>query len=118
MEEETALLLQAQPLHTFKLQPYDIRISVGSDDEIIFQSTLVAVVDHIHTGIDLCVVDLAYMRYACEPLARIVAKKVVALSRLFLQACHLNIGIGTDKLHTDDIIHSGIGIFQCRPLKG
>ena len=54
---------------------------------------LVAVVDQVHTGVNILDSHLGVRRNIRAPLLRVVADEVVALARQFLRAFHSGVGV-------------------------
>ena len=81
--------IERQFLCAFETQRDETRISAGSNDEVMFQLALVAVVHQIHTGIDGVIFHLGVRRHIRAPLLRVVADEVVGLARQLVKSCEL-----------------------------
>ncbi len=64
-------------------------IRSGCQNKIILQFPLVAVIDEIHTWIDIPVQNPGIGRNVGKPLVGIISKEIVRLARKFVQAHNL-----------------------------
>src|ERR1043165_8736260 len=76
-------------------------ISVRSNDEIVFQLLLVAIVDEIDPGIHVIDSDIRKHRESSAPLRRIAADQVIDFAGKGCIATNRSVGIGADELHPD-----------------
>ena len=68
VQDEIALLIERELICALKTQPDGGGISTGSNDEVVLQLLLVAVVNQVHTGIDLPVLHTAVAGNVGAPL--------------------------------------------------
>ena len=80
----------------------DLRgIGAGRHDEVVFELALIAVVDQINPGIDVCVGDLLVRRNVRAPLRRISPDDVIDDARKLVEPDHLSLRIGALEGHPD-----------------
>ena len=84
------------------LEDHSDRAGVGTwgDDEIVFHLLMVSVVDEIHPGIHVAVLDPAVGGDVGVPGSGMFANEVVALSGQRFQSDYLRAGIGSQESHT------------------
>src|SRR5205807_2460270 len=75
-------------------------IGSRSDDKVIFELLLVAVVDEIDAGVDILVRDLPVIGDTGVPLTRIVADKVVACASKLVLANGRRLRVGSLQSHS------------------
>ena len=56
-------------------------VGAGSDAEVVFELSLIAVINQVDTGINRLILDAGKLRNVTMPLGRIVANEVAALAR-------------------------------------
>ena len=60
------------------------RVGARANNKVIFQLTLIAVVNQVHARVDTVIFHLGVNRNACPPLLAVFAKEVVALAGQFV----------------------------------
>lgn len=74
-------------------------VSARSNYKIVFELTLVAVIDQVNSGIDVLVPYLGVRRNIGAPFLGIIADKVVDLARQFTQTHHRRFSARAHKIH-------------------
>src|SRR5207245_3882467 len=99
VHDEISLRVQVQSVGPFHPKPDPLRVRSGSNDEVKFELPLIAVIDQVHAGVDVPVLDLRVGWNVGAPLRRIVANKIVAPSAQFFNSSDARRGVGAEELH-------------------
>src|SRR5206468_9923180 len=83
----------------FERQLDRIRVGARSNEEVVFELLLIAVVDEVHSGIDVLVFDLPVPWNLRVPVLAIVADKVIALPGQFVFLGYARRRVAVDQLH-------------------
>ena len=86
-----------------KLEAYGHQAGACSDDQIVFQRAMIAVVDQVNSGIDLFVGNPGIGWQIGAPACGVVTEKVVDRSGQAVQCSWLD-GGGSIELHRDYIV--------------
>src|SRR2546425_12635684 len=111
LQHEFPLVIDPQRACALDLQFDGLWVSAGSDDEVMFQLTLVAVIDQVNAGIDILVSHLAIGGDISMPFLRIAADEVVVFARQLLKPQDPWCGIGADELHAQ---YGRLAVANCR----
>src|SRR6266849_4657239 len=79
-----------------------VRVGGRRHAEIVFELSLIAVVNQVDAGIDAFVLDAAKVRNIVAPFRRNIADEIVALARECFGAGHGGGGISSIEMHADD----------------
>src|ERR1035441_10539501 len=87
---------------SFEAQRDLVGIGAGSDAEVVFKLTLIAVVHEGDARIDALVFDAPKLRNAAPPLGGIIADEIIALAGKRLGTVNARRGVGPVEPHSDD----------------
>src|SRR6266480_294260 len=76
-QNEIASPINAYPIHAFKGKIDYSWVHAWRNNEIILDLLLVAIVNQIHTGVDILILDFTVGRYIRMPFLRIIADEVI-----------------------------------------
>ena len=86
-----------------------VGIEAGSDAEVVFELSLIAVVGEVDSGINGFVVHAAILRNVAMPLRRIIADEIVAFAGQKFGAGDAGSGVGSVEAHADDVVGGRCG---------
>lgn len=86
-------------LRALERQLDDVRVGTGSNDEVVFELLLIAVVDEVHSRIDVLVFDFPVAWNLSVPVSAIAADDVVALSGQFVVLRNARRWVAANQLH-------------------
>ena len=89
IEDQIAALAYRYFAGSFKGELNHIRIGARRDDEVMFESVVIAIVNDIHAWIYPAIADFAVGWNIGEPFRRVVADKIVCLSRQLVESFNL-----------------------------
>src|ERR1051325_3000270 len=81
VQHQLALSIDFQLVGPFEVKGNDVRISAGVNDEVILELPLVAVINEVHSGIQVLVSDFGVGRNSSAPLAAILSDEVIDFAR-------------------------------------
>src|SRR6266852_2475078 len=84
---------------SFDFQRDSTRVSAGSNNKVVFELTLVAVIDQVNSGIDVLVPHLGVRGNIRSPLLGIIADEVVGNAGQFTLAHHRRFSVRAHKTH-------------------
>src|SRR5207247_7717937 len=102
VQHEVALGIHLELVGSMEAEPDPPGIGARTDDEIVFELALVAVVDQVDPRVDVLVSHLRVGRDISPPLHRIAADEVAALAWKLLCRRHGRIGAGPEKATAPD----------------
>ncbi len=68
LENQAAIIADTEPARTFDFEMNLLRIGLGRNREIVFQLTLIAVINQVYSGVNALVTDLSIGRNVPAPL--------------------------------------------------
>ena len=74
-------------------------VGIRGEYQIIFQLPLFAVINQVHTGIDLAVFNLGDVGQVTLPLAAVCTQKIMAHAEQWLQTLYSGSRVGAQQLH-------------------
>jgi hypothetical protein len=77
-DEEVALFVEPHLVGAVETQPDSLRIRRGRYDPVVFQVSVLSIVNKVYAGIDTKVPGFSIVRNRGVPLAWVVANKVIA----------------------------------------
>src|SRR6185369_17150396 len=80
----------------------DLRISSGRDDEVVLETTLAAIIDHVDPGIDLRVTNAGVIRNVGAPCSWISAREIITACSQGIETFDLRRRIRTFQFHSHD----------------
>src|SRR5580765_2980350 len=85
-----------------------------SSNEIIFESSLISIIDKGNARINFVIPDLLESRDTRLPICRIIAEKVIHCPRQLVNGFQPRIGVGSDQIHLQigSIDNAPLGIPQ------
>src|SRR5712664_3332144 len=78
-----------------KAQRNRFRIGARSYDEVVFESTCIAVINQVNSGVDVRIFHPAVIGNVFAPRPGIISQKVVALPRYFFKPADERVRIST-----------------------
>ena len=102
VQHEVALGIHLELVGSMEAEPDPLGIGARTDDEIVFELALVAVVDQVDPRVDVLVSHLRVRRDIGPPVRGIAADEVVGLAWKLLCPHHGWLGVGTDEDHPQD----------------
>jgi hypothetical protein len=99
IQQKGAGLVDAYAIHSLKGQPDRRSVSSRSDLKVILELALIAVIDHVHAGVDLVVSDARELWDISLPIPWVGATDVVALARQLIETCDLGFATCAFELH-------------------
>ena len=96
-EDEIAQAIDGCAVHAIERQRDGLGIGAGGDHEVVFELPLVAVIDQIHAGVDVPILDLRVRGNVGAPLLGIIADEVAAFARQLTDPGHRWHGVGPDE---------------------
>ena len=84
LEDEIAADIHSNVPGAFERHLDRIRVGAWSDDEVVFELLLIAVVDEVHSRIDVLVPDVPVSWHLSVPVSAIAADDVIALPGQFV----------------------------------
>jgi hypothetical protein len=100
LQHKVASFVHCQNVGAGEAQADDLGVGAGSDDEVVFQLPLGAVVNQIHSWINAPVFDFGVGGNAGAPPFGIAAREVVTLAGQFFQPGHLRRAVSAHELHS------------------
>src|SRR5437867_13379131 len=82
----------------------DCGISIGVNDEVVFELAVASVKDKVDPGIYVVVTNLGVIRNVCPPASRILSGQVVAHSLKWIESFGARFRIGTLKSYSDRLV--------------
>jgi len=92
-------------------------VGAGPNDEVVLKLGLGTIINEVDTGINGVLGHSTIVRNVGVPLGRVVADKVVALTRQQVCAHHPSQGVAAYKLHTEHVRWRGLRNFMTRLRK-
>jgi hypothetical protein len=87
-QQQVAALIQSKLLHALESNPDCAWVSARRNYEILFKLSLVAVINQVHSLIDVAEFNSRISPYARPPLPGLIAVEIVDLARRFLAPFH------------------------------
>ena len=78
VDDQVTLGIDREALGSIELDADRIRVRARGDDEVIFQASAGAVIDHVNAGVHIAIGDLGIRRDICMPLGAIASDEIVA----------------------------------------
>ena len=117
VEQEIASIVYTNGLRALERELDDVRIRARRDDEVVFELLLIAVVDEVHSGIDVLVFDCPVAWNLRVPVSAIAADDVVALSGQFVVLRDARCRVAVNQLHPQRRRHGALGRFRRSPAQ-
>ena len=108
-EDQIAQGINGHAVHALERERDRLGIGAGGDHEVVFELPLVAVIDQVHPGVDVPVLDLHVCGNVGAPLLGIIADEVVAFARQLTDPGHRWRGVGAEELHAQ---HCSSALFR------
>ena len=99
-EHKSALRVDGQFFGSSQIERDGTRIGARSNNEVMFQLLLVAVVEQIHAGVHFAIAQLGVRGNVCVPLPRIVAYDIVGLARQLVERLNPWRCVSTNQFHS------------------
>ncbi len=103
-DEAPVLLIQLRALRAVELNLDAARVCSRCDVEIVFELSLVAVIDEVDARVDAGVMHLAIHGDARAPVGRVVADEVVQTARHLFAPLDLRLGARARQTHPQDAV--------------
>ena len=94
MQQQVSRATDLKILNAAKCYFNNLRIGSGRDDKVILEPALVAVIDHIDSGINLRVSNASVIGDVSAPGSWIRAREVITRRRQLIETFDLRRGIG------------------------
>src|SRR5690242_697477 len=105
-DNQVAVSIELQPLGAVEAELNLPWVGAWRQHEVILQLPLVTVIDQVHTGIDVGILNPGIVGHVGAPLRGIVADEVVAPARQLLQPAYLRSHVGANKPHAQHLARS------------
>ena len=112
-EHKSALRVDGQFFGSSQIERDGTRIGARSNNEVMFQLLLVAVVEQIHAGVHFAIAQLGVRGNVCVPLPGVVAYEIVGLARQLVERLNPWRCVSTNQFHSHDGWWPGCVGVQC-----